>query len=257
MRPAVVATDHPAKWSRPVLDAIAEIAVDQFGLASGPMVLDPFAGMGRARLEEAISATSADVTGVELQPEWGDDLTVTGDATDLPAGWTGAFAAIITSPTFGNRMADHHDAADPCGGCNGSGIVVGSTCMRCKGTGLSWRNTYAHSLRRQGADLIPGSAAGLQWGPAYRELHRDAMTEMIRVVREDGLLVVNMSNHIRAGVEQLVVEWWLAELLYRQCSLVEVRRVATRRQRHGANAEARVAGEVVMVLRTPSQRTLL
>lgn len=38
-------------------------------------------------------------------------VTIVGDATSLPFP-DEAFDAIITSPTYGNRMADHHDARD-------------------------------------------------------------------------------------------------------------------------------------------------
>lgn len=266
--PQLVA-DHPAKWSAAVLDVLTELVeAEAEALDRRLRVLDPFAGVGRQRLADRLgTAAVTEVVGVELQPEWsalaGDELTVLGDATDLPVAWGGVFDVVATSPCYGNRMADHHDAADPCKTCNGHGYVYSqvhpngpSTCSTCKGTRLSWRNTYAHSLRRQDGDLVPGSAAGMQWGWQYRELHTLAITEMIRCTTEGGLLLVNMSNHLRGGVEQPVVEWWVNQLLHRHCMLVEVRRVRTPRQRNGANGEARVDGEVVIAARTPLNRTL-
>jgi len=284
--PPQVVPDHPAKWSAPVLDALAELVeAEAERLDQRVRVLDPFAGVGRQRLAAALgSAAVISVTGVELQPEWSgtmvsrldpiDTDTVNGDATDLPAEWSGRFEVVATSPCYGNRMADHHDAADQCKACDGTGLdgppdaeypppaVAGQRsgpgpCPTCKGQGLSWRNTYAHALRRQGGDLVPGSAAGLQWGRAYRRLHADAIMEMLRCTTEGGLVLVNMSNHVRDGEEQLVVEWWVNELLVRQCSIVEVRRVRTPRQGFGANGGTRVDGEVVIAMRTPDTRRLL
>lgn len=262
--------DHPAKWSQPVLDVIADMVHDESARRGGDklaalQVLDPFAGVGRARLQAALDPEGDlyPVVGVELQPEWGDDGTIEGDARDLPAEWSGRFDVIATSPCYGNRFADNHQAADRCKTCGGTGRAAGladsqhGDCKVCKGHGLSWRNTYAHALRRQGGDIVPGSAAVEQWGRGYRQLHAEVIMELMRVTREGGLLLVNMSNHVRDGQEQLVVEWWVNELLVRQCSIVEVRRVATRRQRNGANGDLRVDGEVVIAMRTPDQRRLL
>lgn len=266
--------DHPAKWSQPVLDLLAEYVAAEAELQDRRLrVLDPFAGVGRLRLATALGqAATYSVEGVELQPEWGDEGTLQGDATDLPAEWSGRYDVLATSPCYGNRMADHHQAADRCKTCDGQGCEEGcgqcdmspSTagpdahrqCRTCKGQGLSWRNTYAHSLRRQGGDVVPGSAAVEQWGWRYRDLHQSFIVEAMRVVVEGGLLLVNMSNHLRDGEEQQVVEWWVNQLLHRQCTLVEVRRVGTRRNRKGANRDERVDGEVVIAMRTPGQRRL-
>jgi len=75
--------------------------------------------------------------------------------------------------------------------------------------------------------------------------------------------VINMSNHLRTSkpggpqVEQRVVEWWTNELLVRGCRIVEIQNVPTRRQRRGANGQARVDGERIIVVHTPTERTLL
>lgn len=272
--------EHPAKWSAPVLDKVAEVLTRELGhLRELPHVLDPFAGVGLQRLADAIRPhMPVSLAGVELQPEWatgepakgGAAVPIIGDATALPDSWHCTFDAVATSPCYGNRMADHHNAADLCGACRGSGCTVPSCraahpddgndhrlCPTCKGTGLSWRNTYAHALRRAGGELVPGSAAGMQWGPAYRELHRKALAEMVRVLREGGTLVVNMSNHVRDGAEVLVVEWWVNAIVVAGCKLVEVTPVATARQRNGANGTLRAESEHVIVARTPPQRRLL
>jgi len=268
-----VALEHPAKWSAAVLVALAELVADEAKRLGRPRtnVLDPFAGRGRTELADALHAYTGEqhrVFGIELQPEWAaaDPLTQVGDATALPADWTGMFDIIATSPCYGNRMADRHDAQDRCKACDGSGCTVADClgahpddgqdhrlCPRCKGHGLSWRNTYAHSLRRQGGELVAGSAAGLQWGSRYRLVHRDAITEMLRVLVPGGLALVNMKNHPRDGVEQLVVEWWVNELLVRGCKLQEVRPVGTPGLGYGANlhTELKVEGEHIIAVRTP------
>lgn len=276
---ANVAGDHPAKWSTPVLEAMADVVeAEQVRVGERLRVLDPFAGIGRGRLQLALAPWVAHVVGVELQPEWCTNGTELGNACHLPGctchpgpdDWTGRFHCVCTSPCYGNRCADHHQAADQCKACGGSGcwtrqgvVVTGKPCPTCKGERLSWRNTYAHALRRHGAELVAGSAAALQWGPEYRALHRRALGEMIRVVVEGGLLAINMSNHLRTAtpggpqVEQLVVEWWVNELVVAGCRLWEVRRVDTQRNGKGANGQARVDGEVILVFHTPSPRRLL
>lgn len=246
--------------------AAAEVADTDLALN----VLDPFAGVGRAKLQAALGFAAFTVVGVELEAEWrGDDpLTVAGDATRLDPEWSGAFDAVFTSPCYGNRMADHHEAKDPCAVCRGSGCTVESClaahpddgqdhglCPACGGSGLSKRHTYRHYLGRMPSAR---SAAVLQWtDPGYTVLHGMAIREMVRVVRPGGLVVVNMANHLRTlkpggpQVEQLVVEWWVRALLSHGLKLEEVRRVATPKQRHGANGEARVEGEAVIVCRIP------
>lgn len=261
--------EHPAKWSQSVLDEVADLVAEHAPKGDSPVrVLDPFAGVGRPRLDGALNvgATGYLVDGVDLQPEARavDPLTLTGDATALPDDWTGLYDVVVTSPCYGNRMGDHHQAEDRCKACSGSGIwghqggaTTDRACPACKGAGVSLRNTYAHSLRRAGGDLVSGSAAGMQWGSEYRALHGQALREMRRVLVEDGLLLVNMSNHVRGKVEQLVAEWWVNEMIVQGNRLVEVRRVHTPRHGFGANGQARVAGELVIAMRTPTVRRLL
>lgn len=219
---------HPAKWSQPVLDVVADLVASHTPV--GSPVLDPFAGVGRRRLDEALAGAYG-VVGVDLQPEAAPDDadTIQGDATDLPTEWTDTFSAIATSPCYGNRMADHHDARDE-----------------------SQRNTYAHTLRAVGGELVPGSAAGMQFGRDYRNLHAAFLREAARVLVDGAVAVINMSNHVRDGVEVRVVEWWLNELIVQGWRIVEVRRVVTRRQRMGANGNLRVDAEHVICVRRPT-----
>lgn len=242
-------TDHPAKFSDTVLAQLRAIVEDEaVRLGRRPNVLDPFAGVGRIHDLNDI----ADTTGVELEPEWAAcrSGTIVGDATDLPASWTNYYDLITTSPCYGNRFADNHNPQDTHKACKGAG------CTGCKGTGISPRKGYKFSL---GRDPSEGSGAVLQWGDRYKNLHRAALTEMIRCVDDGGLVVVNMSNHVR-GVKvgqvtrsQLmrVVEWWIEVMLAQGLYMEAVFPVRTKRMRHGAGYNLRAGVEHIIVMRKP------
>lgn len=262
---------HPAKFSAPVLDTIrlhvANLAVE---IGSPPKVLDPFAGAGGIHDLAAIAYTF----GVELEPEWCDvgdwreqpwivtGLTVVGDVLRLDRiSAPRTMDAVVTSPCYGNRLADTYDGRGTCQFCDGLGQVVirsdtgfpaqAATCPRCQGTrrDRSRRNTYRISLNRMPTD---GSAAIMQWGGPgsdYCTFHSLALGQMIRVVRPGGLVLVNMSNHIRDSEEQPVVEWWVAEMIEAGLRIETVDKIVTRRYRFGANHAARVDGERLIVAR--------
>lgn len=209
----MTATRHPAKYSGSVIDAIGEWVSE-----SDPVVvLDPFAGVG------TITRLFEGGVGVELEPEWASQgergRMIVGDATRLPIR-TASIDVVVTSPTYGNRMADHHDARD-----------------------ASRRNTYRHAL---GRPLHERNTGMMQWGDNYRRMHREAWSEARRVLRPRGLLIVNVSNHVRRGVEEHVVEWHLAELFALGLRLRGVRYVITPRLRYGANRDKRAAHEFVI-----------
>lgn len=225
-------TKHPAKYTDSVWDAITTAVTDEANLQGRELtVLDPFAGTGRIhRLNESNWFTT---WGVELEPEWATQhpRTVVGDATRLPFG-DETVEIIATSPCYGNRMADTYDGRDG-----------------------SRRMTYRLAL---GRELSRGSAAGMQWGPSYRRLHQEAIVEMLRVLCLGGLGIINMSNHIRGGEVQLVVEWWTRTLIDSGVQLISVSPVGTDRYRHGANHELRVEAEHLIQFRkiSPFLRTL-
>lgn len=260
-------TRHPAKWSRALLPHIAELVVEERQRVGAALsILDPFAGVGLDTLRRALpSRDVADLIGVELEPEWaGQDpsgATIVGDSTALPTAWEAGFDVVVSSPCYGNRMADSHEAADACKACHGSGYIGHpddaqdhQRCKACVGEGLSRRNTYRHTL---GRPLTAGNAGAMQWGRAYRDLHEQVMREVLRVLEPGGLVLWNVSNHVRAGEEQHVAEWHLNTWLYLGCSLHEVRRVKTPRNRQGANGAARVDGELLLAVRSPTTRRLL
>lgn len=248
---------HPAKFSKPIIDRISRILTEQS--PNRPLrIIDPFAGPGGVHVLH--EQGGHDTVGIEIQPEWARQhpRNTVGDSTDLSWIPSKSFDAMVTSPCYGNRMADSHVAKDPCKTCRGLGLVDvldRVPCRKCNGSGLSRRNTYTHALREVGVEPVdsPTNAAKMQWGPAYRRLHEQVWSEMVRIV--DGLLICNVSNHMRLDEEQNVVEWHAYQFIARRCTLVEARRVSTQRLGFGQNHDARVDGEVVLVFRTPNAPT--
>ena len=248
---------HPAAWNRKALTVAADRVVHILG--EQPItVLDPFAGVGRVHELRDLGFVTV---GGELEPEWvsASEHTIVADALQFPAD-DNAFDAVITSPCWGSRMADSHDAQERCSVCGGRGCEEGcgtceyvnagpdshKVCRACGGAGRRdyVRNTYRHAL---GRPLTPGSAGAMQFGPAYRHFHRDWLVEAMRLVRPEGVIVVNVANHIRAGAEVDVVGWWLG-MMYGEGLLIRaVDWVPAAKLRHGANRDLRVDGEVNVV----------
>jgi len=67
------------------------------------------------------------------------------------------------------------------------------------------------------------------------------------------VFVLNVSNHIRAGVEQQVVQWHCATVRTIGFELSVGRLVKTQRMRYGQNGKARVEGEWVLLFRRGDQ----
>jgi len=209
---------HPAKFTPSILAAIEPL------LPESGKVLDPFAGTGRVHeLETPARCTF----GIEIEPEWAamHPRTYVGNALDLPfCDWWAD--AIVTSPTYGNRMADHHEAKDG-----------------------SRRMTYRHTL---GRPLSADNSGQLQWGREYQAFHRTAWSEAIRVLVPGGLFVLNIADHVRKGEVQRVSLWHWQCLRYGLgLETVSVRKVRTPGMRFGQNGAARVGHEFVIAMRKP------
>lgn len=257
---------HPAKWSKELLPHIAEVLAAEFGTDpwEPPRILDPFAGVGLDRL--IATYPQAEWHGVELEPEWAavSERTVVGDVMRLDELWSDPyFDAVVSSPAYGNRMADCHEARDACKTCDGSGCSVPgcpddghvhTPCKNCKGAGLSDRLTYRHKLGRM---PTTGSSAVLQWGKPYRDFHLAADVSILGRLNPGGLIVWNVANHPRDQIEQRVVEWHLSAWLQLGCTVDHVRFVGTRKARKGANHTARIEGERLLVLRAPDKAGML
>lgn len=221
-RKRVLATgvSHPSPFSPAILPVLAELLDGcQDALADFTLVLDPFAGTGGCYKLEAVPGIW--VIGVELEPEWArlHPDTMIGDARHLPFR-DARFGAVVTSPCYGNRLADHHDARDG-----------------------SVRRSYTHDL---GRPLTPGNAGAMQWGPEYRALHERAWTEARRVLAPGGRLILNIKDHIRGGKRQRVSGWHVHTLEALGFRVTDVVPVATSGMRAGANASQRVDAELVI-----------
>lgn len=219
---------HPAPFSPEILGVAAGM------LGPGPgLALDPMAGVGRGL--DLLAEAGYTPIGWEIEPEWAisDPRTRIGDfrANDLA---NEAVDVIFTSPSYGNRLAD---------GYAGSPKDMESLAA----TGKIRRRTYRIAL---GRPLSDGSGAGLQWGPEYRDLHWEIMREMDRVLVRGGMLVLNISDHIRDGEVQPVSGWWIETLVDRLDMVMDrFVTVRTRRYRDGANRTVRVPFEHVIRFR--------
>lgn len=216
---------HPAKYTDVLMPVFARV-LREHGAQS---VLDPMAGVGKIGLLRDYGFAGRIVAN-EIEPEWAAQAPAhveihVGDAANMTWARDGEFDAIVTSPTYGNRMADHHNARDG-----------------------SRRYTYRHVL---GRPLNPANTGQMQWGEAYREAHRRIWAECIRVLRSGGVFVVNVKNHIRRGEIVRVSEWHAEELQRQGLQLIERVRVECPGMRHGANAGLRVEHEDVWVFKKP------
>lgn len=201
---------HPAKFSDAVLGVIAK------HVAPDDLVLDPFAGTGR------VHELDAETVGVEIEPEWASvrPATVVGNALRLPFK-NRSFDVVATSPAFGNRMADSHNARD-----------------------ASKRITYTHTLGRK---LHPDNSGAMQWGRKYQAFHVEAWMEARRVLRPGGRFILDISDHIRNGQVERVTAWHVQIFLDLGFEIRSVDRVETPRMRRGENHDRRMPYESVIV----------
>ena len=221
---------HPATFPPKILDLIRELLVEHrpsyLALEQGSApLLDPFAGIGT--IHELNGFDGWETFGIELELEWSNqhDRTMQGSALNLARFndvWL-SFDAIVTSPCYGNRMADQYDGRDG-----------------------SRRSTYRLSL---GRELTTGSAAAMQWGDRYREFHLRAWAESVRVLSPDGLFILNIKDHVRDRRRQYVTRWHLNALKSLGLRLIDRRRVLTPGMRHGQNGGSRIPYETVAVLK--------
>lgn len=212
---------HPAKYTDCFIDTFAELLT---GMSN---VLDPFAGTGKIGLIKG-RGFSGKVYANEIEPEWINenlyncDFITCQDAEflDYP---TKHFDAVCTSPTYGNRMADHHEAKD--------------------GTK---RNTYTHCIGRR---LTDGNTGKMQWGIEYMEKHKRIYKHLYSLVKENGLFICNIKNHIRKGKEIDVKSFHENALTNCGFEKIDEIFIETNGNGFGANADKRTNGEYILVFR--------
>ena len=259
---------HPAVFPDEVIElareAIADMTIDH-----GPplTVLDPFAGVGGVHKLGDDDGNVVRTFGVELMPKWAatHERTMVGDATHLPDVWTGKWDAVFTSPCYGNRMADHHEAKDACSMCKGHGVVFGNVdrkattspwltgqempCPKCKGSGLSHRRSYRHYYGDGFFTEAPlqSNAGAMAFGDEYKKLHRAAWKEVERVLRPGGRFVLNVKDHIRNGKRVRVSAWHRRTVLALGFDELWRWDIPLDGYGYGANRAARVPTEQVYV----------
>lgn len=214
---------NPAVFSDPIIEALAKILLGE----KIKSVFDPMAGSGKiTKVREYGFRGKLACNDIEKGWDRYDaQLGVTWshvDAAHLKNKRAGSVECVATSPSYGNRMADSHEAKDD-----------------------SRRISYTHNL---GRPLKEGNTGAMQWGERYREKHVAIWQEMYRILRPGGLLIVNVSDHIRNGEVQKVSAWHVKALREIGFTLSSSKKVKTRRCKFGANRE-RVEHENIFVFR--------
>jgi tRNA G10 N-methylase Trm11 len=211
---------HPARYNKKLLPIFARMLKDSI------WILDPMCGTGE-KLKELHDnyLPNSKILGLEIEEEWANitpSIVLHADAFEfLKMGRDGHWDAILTSPTYGNRMADHHKAKD-----------------------VRKRNTYTHRL---GRELSPHNSGKLQWGDEYKRFHFALWEECIRVLRPEGKFVLNIKDHIRNGKLQNVTDWHLQTLNDLGLNLIEHVKVDVPSLKNGENSKLRMPYESVIL----------
>jgi hypothetical protein len=206
---------HPARFSKELLPLFADILTRH----NCKSVLDPFAGTGKIH---ELREQGFETWGTEIEREWANLNPYTIHANVLTLLWTPeTYDAICTSPCYGNRLADHHNASDP-----------------------QSRRSYTHDL---GRPLHPDNAGAMHWGLEYRDFHRKAWAIVLPALKFGGIFILNIKDHIRNGEIQPVTLWHFGELLNQPgMTLVESHEVDTPSLKVGANRDSRLKENVLV-----------
>lgn len=118
---------------------------------------------------------------------------------------------------YGNRMADHHEAKDG-----------------------SIRNTYRHVL---GRPLHPSNTGQYSFGYYYQNMHHYAWKEVYRVLKPNGIFVLNLKNFYKKGEVVDIISWHKGKLYNLGFTLVEEELIPLPGNRFGQNGSLRVREE--------------
>lgn len=211
---------HPAVMSQAIMDACK-----LFLPRKQCRILDPFAGIGTT----AKLLPEHKVVGIEIEKEWADfhESTICGDSKDIiPT--LGKFDVVLTSPTYGNRMADDFKATNSTG-----------------------RATYRHKLGRM---LSEGTTSNLYFdkkNKKYETLHFDIWGKCVDALVSKGLFILNCKDFIALGELKEVSKWHVDTLQFLGLKIVGHHKVEQRGMRYGANSNVRVGHENIFCLQKP------
>lgn len=224
-------TKHPAKYTDSFIPIFASYLIrlnDDGTKQKYKNVLDPFGGTGKiGRIKNF--GYNGEVYCSEIEQEWAMvaennplvDFSIHGDSTNMNWAEDDFFSSICTSPVYGNRISDNFEAKDD-----------------------SRRITYRSYL---GHEPHEKSSGRMNWGKAYRQLHRDVYKECVRVLENKGRFILNISDHIRKGEVIPVSQWHRETLEYFGFILEDAIKIETPRHRFGDNSKLRVDHENIMV----------
>jgi hypothetical protein len=218
---------HPAKWTDELFPVIAELL--QFPKKG--KLIDNMAGTCKVVLLRE-HGFEGEIYCAEIEDPWAKqgnglvhqaDVVWVGDSRFLPYE-DEFFDFFATSPTFANRMADHHKARDK-----------------------SRRNTYKHAI---GRDLTPGNTGMMGWlgkeGEEYRLTNRQIMQCLHRKLKPRARGVFEMKDHFRTlktggpQVRQYVTRWWLRMMQAISFIILDKVDVPVEGNRQGENHDARM-----------------
>jgi hypothetical protein len=89
----------------------------------------------------------------------------------------------------------------------------------------------------------------MQWSSEYREFHRAAWLEAVRVLKAGGVLILNIKDHMRGGERQHVAGWHVTELARLGFTLLCHQEVETGNLRQGENGHMRFAEQIYVLRR--------
>lgn len=225
-------TPHPAMWSQAILEALDE-------MVPPGRYLDPYAGTCKIN---TIAADNRRFYCVEIEPEWAaryvewtplDGSPVlepfTGDCLKWMKIWKRngtQFDGVVSSPVYGNRMSDHHNAKD-----------------------ASRRRGYRFQLGRMPTE---GSTGVMYfWQLRFKDHHQKAVKLIGKLVRPGGYVFWNVKNFYKTvngiEIEYDVLGWFVTEFEKRGFEIEKVVDVGTPGFREGENYEIRKAMEHIIV----------
>lgn len=192
---------HPAKYTDSFIPIFADI-IRRYKISS---VLDVFGGTGKIGKVKKLLDFDVRIVSNDIEQEWamqgkdnGCDDCLNLDAENLETVGEGSYDSVITSPTYGNGMAS-------------------------KSPGAVY--TYTKYLGRA---LDPENTGGVMFGKNYKDKHLRCLGEIKRVIKKQGILVLNLKNFYARGTMVDLVGWWKCSCESLGFSLLEEIKVPTK-----------------------------